>query len=205
MKDLAKMKNILVIRLSSLGDVVLTTPVFTNLRGAVKTARIFVLTKAQYQDVFTNNPDVDGVVTLAQGESLWHLAGRLRQGQYDLVIDLHGNLRSHLIGLLLGVPVIRYHKLSWPRYLLVYFKKRSAALSFGVVERYLNTLKKLRINVTDNATRLYLSDGEKLWAEDICRKQNILPQDFVIGINPGAKWQTKKWPFTNWIELLKLY
>lgn len=199
-----KIKNILVIRLSSLGDVILTTPVFFNLRHRLKQAKISVLTKTQYREVFFNNPDVDEILTLENDESLFHLISRLRNQNYDLVVDLHANLRSFLISLGLGVPVIRYDKENWSRSMLVYFKKHSPKLNNMVVDRYLDKLSILGIKNPDSSTKIYLNEDERKWATEFLAKRNIFSQDVIIGLNPGAKWQTKMWPLENWKELLAL-
>ena len=197
-----KPRNILVIRLSSLGDVILTTPVFTALKKLWPEARLTVLTKSQYIDVFYNNPQVDEIVSLGEGESLFFLARRLREKKYDLCLDLHGNLRSHILSWLLGIQVLRYKKDSLARYRLVYFKKRTAPLNRTVIERYLEPLSRFSPAEFDRQPRLYLKPEEVQWAEELLKTKGYLDEDHLIGINPGAKWQTK---ISNWLEFLKMF
>jgi heptosyltransferase-2 len=197
-------KNILVIRFSSLGDVVLTTPLFANLRQAMPKAKISVLTKSQYQDIFANNPNINEILTLEQQENLASLISRVRKNKYDLVIDLHSNLRSHILGLASGTKVIRYDKQSLNRYALLHFKQGNQALSKSVVQRYLETLGFLGPHQWTVDTKIYLTEKEAMIAQGLLEQYGIRPGDVVVGLNPGATWETKKWPLPNWIEFLRL-
>ena len=71
--------------MSSLGDVVLTLPVFQRLRAAYPDAHIAVLVKDAYADVLKGEGAIDEVLTVARGESLLALARRIRQGKFDTV------------------------------------------------------------------------------------------------------------------------
>lgn len=194
--------NILVIRLSSLGDVVLTAPVFANLRHFLPETKISALTKNQYQDVFLNNPHINEVLTLDQQENLTSLITRIRKNKYDLIIDLHSNLRSHLLGLAAGVKVIRYNKQSLNRYALLHLGTGTPALNKSVVERYLETLNFLGPQQLNPETKIYLTENETRTAQTLLENSGINPADIIIGLNPGAKWETKKWPLPNWVDFL---
>src|SRR5260221_13142539 len=105
------MHRILVIRLSSLGDVVLTGPVFQALRASRPGAHLAALTKEEFGDVLSANPNIDERILLRRGESLGSLIRRVRQGRFDAVIDLHANLRSRLISFFSGASQrVRYRK-----------------------------------------------------------------------------------------------
>ncbi|MBI5554345.1 MAG: glycosyltransferase family 9 protein [Elusimicrobia bacterium] len=196
--------NILVIRFSSLGDVVLTTPVFTKLRHFLPETKISVLTKNQYQDVFLNNPHINEVLTLDQQENLTSLISRIRKNKYDLIIDLHSNLRSHLLGLTAGVKVIRYNKQSLNRYALLHLGTGNQKLNKSVVERYLETLNFLGPQQLHPETKIYLSEKEIRTARALLENNGLKPADIIIGLNPGAKWETKKWPLLNWVDFLTM-
>lgn len=204
MNDISKYKNILVIRFSSLGDVVLTTPLFANLRHFFPEARISVLTKNQYQDVFLNNSHINEVLALEQQENLASLISRVKKNKYDLIIDLHSNLRSHLLGLAAGIKVIRYNKQSLNRYALLHLGTGRPALSKTVVERYLETLNFLGPQQLNPETKIYLTEKETRPAQALLENDGIMPADIIIGLNPGAKWETKKWPLANWVEFLTM-
>ncbi len=204
MADISEYKNILVIRLSSLGDVVLTTPVFANLRQALPETKLSVLTKSQYKDIFLNNPNINEILTLDKQEPLASLINRVRKNKYDLIIDLHNNLRSHIVGFASGAKVIRYNKQSINRYALLHFRQSNPALRKSVIQRYLDTLDFLGSRLGRLDTKIYLTEKETRQAQAFLEQCGCGTGDLIIGLNPGAKWETKKWPLPNWLEFIKL-
>ncbi|MDD5259208.1 MAG: glycosyltransferase family 9 protein [bacterium] len=197
-------RNILVIRFSSLGDVVLTTPVLANLRQALPEAKLSMLTKRQYQDIFFNNPNIDEILTLEKQENLASLINQVRKNKYDLIIDLHNNLRSQIVGFASGTKVIRYHKQSINRYALLHFKQSNPALQKTVVQRYLDTLDFLGAHPWHLDTKIYLTEKETRNAQALLEQSGSGTGDLLIGLNPGATWETKKWPLPNWLDFIKL-
>src|SRR5215510_9259207 len=97
MADVQELTRILVIRLSSLGDILLTTPILRVLREYCPAARIDFLVKAAYQDILRANPCVDRLVLLEPQQGLRGTLCRLRQTRYDVVVDLQRTLRSYLL------------------------------------------------------------------------------------------------------------
>ena len=105
------MHKILVIRLSSLGDVVLTLPLFKRLRSAYPEAHIAALVKEAYADVLSGDSSIDEVITLAQGESLFSICQRVRRETFDAVLDLHANFRSRIVSWFSGAArIVRYRE-----------------------------------------------------------------------------------------------
>jgi heptosyltransferase-2 len=143
-----KSPRVLVIRLSSLGDVVLTAPVFRALRQAWPQAHLAVLVKDRYADVLAQNPDLDERLEMRAGESLLSLIRRVRVSCYDVVIDLHSNLRSHLISLFSGAPRrVRYRKAALARRLFVKWRRASEELHQHTLDRYWKALQPLGISI----------------------------------------------------------
>lgn len=138
------MRKILVIRLSSLGDVVLTFPVLAALRKAYPDAEIVSLVKEAFADAFAGNRDVSRVLTLTKGESVASLVGRVRAEHFDTVIDLHGNLRSRIVSFFSGAAkVVRYQKATMARRLYVQWRVPSAVLEHHTLERYFDAVRQL--------------------------------------------------------------
>jgi heptosyltransferase-2 len=130
--------KIIVIRLSSLGDVVLTGPVYKNLKAHWPEARISVLVKPQFAAVLDGHPGVDEVIPFT---GLADALGRIRAGGFTHLLDLHGNLRSRLLRWLSGVPnQAVYRKDALARRLFVAFGLPSPSLQRHTVDRYLETL-----------------------------------------------------------------
>ena len=135
------MRKILVIRLSSLGDVVLTLPVFKRLRAAYPDAHIAVLVKDSFADVLRGERAIDEVISFSKDESLWSLARRIRAMHFDTVLDLHANLRSRVVSAMSSARmVVRYHKAALARRLFVSWRMDADALKAHTLDRYMEAL-----------------------------------------------------------------
>ena len=138
--------RILVIRLSSLGDILLTTPVLRVLREHCPAARIDFLTKAAYQDVLRANPCVDRLLLLEPQQGLKETLRRLRQTRYDIVVDLQRTLRSCLLYRgLLAQHKLAYTKRTIRRALLVHLGWNTLRAMTPVPELYMAPLRCLGI------------------------------------------------------------
>ncbi|MBI4248750.1 MAG: lipopolysaccharide heptosyltransferase II [Elusimicrobia bacterium] len=136
--DLTRPQRILVIRLSSLGDVALTAPVYRNLKAAWPDAHIAVLTKPAYAPLLADHPCVDEVIAFT---GLVACLRHLRRRHFTHLLDLHANWRSFWIRKLSGIPQqSRYQKNSFSRRLFVLFRKTSASLQKHTLDRYLAAL-----------------------------------------------------------------
>ncbi len=129
-------------RFSSIGDIVLTTPVIRCLKEQISDAEIHYLTKAQYKDVLKANPYIDKL-------HLYHnkykqLINQLRLERYDHVIDLHNNQRTFLFKMALGVKSRAVDKIN-PQKLLMVKLKIDRLPKVHMVDRYLETTSHLGI------------------------------------------------------------
>jgi heptosyltransferase-2 len=196
---MTKMKKILIIRLSSLGDVVLTTPVIRSLKQKFPQSQIFFLTKVQYQDLLKNDPNIFGVIGFdPQGKhrgisGFLKLVRQLKAFKFDLLVDLHANLRSLFIRHLLRVGTkTKYHKRRLARFLLVHFKFLKTKPNPSI-DSYLQTLEKIGVNSLERAPRLFLGQDGENFLRDFLIEKRIEKDDIVVGVHPGAKWETKRW------------
>src|SRR5438105_414440 len=113
------MQKILVIRLSSLGDVILTTPAFKNLKNYWPACHISVLVKPQFAAALEGNPFIDEIIPFRSLGETWSI---IRKQKFTHLLDLHGNLRSFLIRKISAVPHISvYRKHALARRLFVAF------------------------------------------------------------------------------------
>ena len=140
-------KKILVIRLSSLGDVILTAPVYKNLKAHWPDASISLLVKPAFAGIAAGMPGVDEVIPFA---GLADAIGRIRAARFTHLLDLHGNLRSFIIRRLAAVPCVSvYRKDALARRLFVHFRLPSPALERHNEERYLAALAALGVPIRD--------------------------------------------------------
>ena len=132
-------KKILVIRFSSIGDIVLTTPVVRCLKKQLG-AEVHFLTKRGFEKILLNNPNIDRVFSIEKKIS--EIIKSLKLERYDYVIDLHNNLRSWQVKNALGVKSYSFDKLNFEKWLMVNLKINRLPHNH-IVDRYLDTVKDL--------------------------------------------------------------
>ncbi len=183
--------KILVIRLSSLGDVVLSTAALPNLRAQYPDAEISVLVKADYAALFDGNPHINHVVVYdSRKQPFSELAKEIRLAKYDWIIDLHGNVRSWMLRLVSGPPhVTVVEKATLARHLLVWTKWVSPKLDKSVRERILEALAAGGVSIVSTETQLFPQNQNA-----VLQTFSIDPTKKLIGIAPGARHKTKQWP-----------
>jgi heptosyltransferase-2 len=192
-------EKILIIRFSSLGDIVLTTPVIKSLKEKFPQSKIFFLTKSQYESLLKNDPHVFSLIEFDPKERHRGISGflkliqELKASKFDLVVDLHSNLRSFLIRHLLKAKVkIRYDKRWLARFLLVHFKFIKIK-PVHTVDSYGGALKKIGMNSVGKDPQIFLDEEGENFLKDFLIEKNIKKDDIVVGIHPGARWETKRW------------
>lgn len=141
-----KQPNILVVRFSSLGDIVLSSPVYKNIKAAWPNARITLLVKPAFSQALAGHPDIDEI--LVAKPTLWEIVRQVRAGNYTHYLDLHATFKSILVGWLSRIPNrARYDKNTIARRIFVQFHKSSPVLEKHSLEKYLEVLKVWNIPV----------------------------------------------------------
>ncbi|RXK47596.1 glycosyltransferase family 9 protein [Aquirufa rosea] len=186
------MNKILCIRFSSLGDIVLTTPIIRTLKTRYPNAQIHVATKQSYANLWQGNPYVHQVHCYQ--DNLWKLASELRNEGFDAVIDLHKNIRSHLLCFLLGKIPYQIDKFTRERKLLVK-KKINYLPKKHLVDRYFDSLKKLDIRSDGQGLDFFIPKGQELNPKE----WGIEGKYIVYAI--GAQYTTKVLSYPKMIEL----
>ncbi len=194
--------NILVVRFSSLGDVLLTTPVIRGLRQRYPSSRIDVLVKREYADALRFNPHLSGLIEFEDGETggLAALAKELRRRKYDLIVDLHNSLRSNLLRLKLWRPRrLVFHKHVFRRYMLVRWKRNLYKDIVSVADRYRQAVAGLGIPDDGRGLELQLPPETATAVRTRMERLHIERSNLVIGIAPTARHATKTWPADRFV------
>lgn len=189
----APLKKVLVIRFSSIGDIVLTTPVMRCLKKQLD-VEVHYCTKKSFVGILENNPHVDKIHVL--DGKLSSLIQDLKKEKFDLVVDLHSNIRSKLIKLQLRTASTTFDKLNFKKWLYVKFKINKMPL-IHIVDRYLNTLKKYGIENDNVGLEYYIPEKDEVEIDWIPASHQRKYVAFAIG---GAH-QTKQLPVNKVIEL----
>lgn len=191
--------KILIVRLSSLGDIVLTTPVIESLKTKFPQSRLYFLTKAKYGDVLRNDPRIFSLIELDPKErykgfsGFMSLIGELRSHDFDLLVDLHANLRSFFVRHLIKAGIkLKYRKRWLSRWMMVYFKFLKTK-PIHTIDSYLEVLKKFYMDTPPKTPLIFLSNADIEFAENFLLEQKVKKDDIVVGMHPGAKWETKRW------------
>ncbi len=197
---------ILVLRFSSIGDIVLTTSPLNRLRSAFPEARIDFMTLSEFSPMLEGHTAIDRLVCLDRGANLRELlqtARRLRSADYDLVVDLHNTLRGKIIRQQLNhIDNLVFKKPRWKRFLLFRFRKNTFASDFSVLNSMNQVLDPL-VDKTEKPpdTSLIISDVEQNKAAEFL-KENGINGNYITFI-PGAAWPQKQWPAEKFALLAK--
>ncbi|MCL3780375.1 lipopolysaccharide heptosyltransferase family protein [Prolixibacteraceae bacterium JC049] len=188
-------KKFLVIRFSSIGDIVLTTPVVRCLKQQVANAEIHYITKKKHQAILEHNPYIDKLHLL--DDKLLDTVEELKNEQFDYVIDLHNNIRSAQIKRLLKVKNYSVDKLNIKKLLLVTFKINKLP-NLHIVDRYMDTVNAFGV-LNDGKGLDYFIPPETENNTELISKIN---NDYVAIVLAGT-YYTKRFPQSKLIELCK--
>jgi len=182
--------KILVVRFSSIGDIVLTTPVVRMLKKQLNT-EVHFLTKSTYVSLLKNNPYIDSVYQIEQ--SINEVIADLKKENYDYIIDLHNNLRTQILKFRLGVPSRSFNKLNMEKFMLTVFKMDNLP-EVHIVDRYLDTVTNLGVKNDNEGLDFFLKDEDKL---DLSQ----FPDSFIAFVI-GGQHATKMLPTEKIISII---
>jgi len=185
------MKNqpLLIIRFSSLGDILLTTSFVQALADCYPENPIYYLTKSIYVPLLTYFPQPVIPIRLEDYSSLPRLASHLRSLRFLTVFDLHDNLRSHSLQILMRSLFNRYHKRHLYRVFKTWTHQKTCDLDTS--RSYLTALSPSQRPTEPPPVSLLIPDTFRSPPAESIR----------LGIHPGASYPTKQWPL-NYLEQL---
>ncbi|MBI2419704.1 MAG: glycosyltransferase family 9 protein [Ignavibacteriales bacterium] len=191
-------KRILIIRLSSLGDILLTTPMIRGLRHKYISAVIDFCIREEYRDIIDCNPHINSILSYTKDDSgVDILKKKIEQGNYDLIIDLQNNMRTATLLRGIKTKILYFNKKSLQKFLLVNFKLPLMKGLPSIPVRYAQTLPGLTL------------DEEGLELHYPASVVSDLPDTGnLIGFCPGSRHYTKMWPheyFADLGEILTLH
>lgn len=185
--------KILVLRFSSIGDIVLTSPVVRCLKKQLG-AELHFLSKSAFAPILEANPHIDKVHTFSK-EIPPALQAELKREKFNQVIDLHHNLRTLRLKLALGRPAHSFNKLNWEKWLLVNFKVDRMPF-VHIVDRYMDTVKHLGVTYDGEGLDYFIPAEASLNAIE-------LPHEPFIAFAIGATHATKRLPEEKIVEICR--
>ena len=185
--------KILILRFSSIGDIVLTTPVIRAVKTQLDT-EVHYASKMQFKNLLEGNPYIDRVHLLET--NLTELIRELRKEKFDYVVDLHNNLRTWIIKTLMGVKSFSVNKLNVEKWMMVNFKI-NVLPSKHIVERYLETVAPLGVKNDALGLDYFIPERDEVPNEWLPETHQKGYTAYVI----GGLHNTKKLPIERMIEL----
>jgi lipopolysaccharide heptosyltransferase II len=191
-KDISESKKILIIRLSSMGDILLTTPLIRSIKKQNPEVQIDFVIKEEFIELVKNNPNLTDIFVYSkQSFEKQILINTLISNNYEIVIDLQNNIRSKEITKPLHCQTLLYKKNDVKKFILVNFKINRLKNAPPIPVRYAEAAG---INLDD--------EGLDLFTDEVADSRLDLNEKY-IGLCPGAKHFTKRWPKEYFIELGK--
>jgi ADP-heptose:LPS heptosyltransferase len=190
------LKKVLIIRFSSIGDIVLTTPVIRCIKIQIPDAELHFAVKKTFYPVVSQNPYIDKFHIL--DDDLKGMIKELKGEKFDFIVDLHTSLRSRYIRYLMRRPSKGFPKLNLDKWLLAKFRINLMP-DIHIVDRYFKAAKKLGITNDGKGLDYFIPPGDEYDVDN-------LPEDFRKGYTAfviGAKHATKRLPVSKIISICK--
>jgi ADP-heptose:LPS heptosyltransferase len=188
--------KILIVRFSSIGDIVLTTPIVRCVKTKYPNCEIHFLTKLAFTSILEENPHIDKLIGIKK--SIKEVLPELLLENYDHVVDLHKNIRTLSLKKALKKPSSSFSKLNFKKWLLVALKMNFMP-KIHVVERYFQAVKVLDVTNDQQVCDFFISEQNHV---DVFQTFHLKPKSFV-GIAIGAQFATKRLPYEKLMQLIQ--
>jgi len=190
-------EKILIIRLSSIGDIILTTPVIRLLKQKFPNSTIDFVIKKHFTELLINHPAINFFYIFDKKQdstSLKKIKQDIKNKEYDLIVDLHKNFRSFYLSFRTNAKkVVRYEKFALRRFLLVKFKLNFFKQIIPIYLRYLACLKTYKIQYDNQGLDIYFDEKTKQTIKEKYADFLTKSKSIVLGVVPGASFASKRW------------
>lgn len=196
--------KILVVRLSSIGDIILTTPLLRSLKNAYPGATVTFVIKKQFYDLLSECPYIDELIAYDSKEGfdgLRKLCRQLKEKHFDLFLDIHKNWRSRYLRLGVGAKkTTTYRKLIFKRTLLIWLKLNLYRTIKPVYERYFDSVEILKIIYDGQGTEIHIAPQQIAKAHACLLECGYNFKDPLIILCPSATYLNKRWKPEGFID-----
>jgi len=202
--------KILIIKLSSLGDIILSTAALRAIRKKFprESYKISFLTGEESKDALLRSPYIDELLVCdlknndKGWKGLWSIGSTLRKKNFDIVIDLQNSRASHILSYLSGC-VNSYGYDNGKFSPLIRHRIHDEKPLIDPVTHQFRILKMLGIDLLDNSLEIWPSPEDVKHMEELLNAQWLSETQKIVGINISAsrRWSTKVWPHQNLVRL----
>ena len=200
-----EVNKILVFRLSSIGDIVLTTALLRCLREKYPNAQIDFVVKTQFADILKCVPFVSRVIevdTKCGFQGLKEIRNQLRQESYDVALDIHKNWRSTFVCNTIGSKhVFRFNKHVFRRWVLTTFHKDIYKEVRPVYLRFIDAAKPIGIEPDGKYTELVVPQNIQQTVDAMFSESGLSKNEKIIALCPGASFSNKQWQPEKFADL----
>ncbi len=197
-------KKILVIRLSSIGDIILTSPFIRVLRKKFPEAFIDFVIKEEFTELMSTNPNLNDVIPYDKRSGvggLKKIKKYIRSNNYNLIIDLHKNYRSVYLRSFSGASqVVRYKKDYIKRQLLVWFGINRFNSITPVYKKYFLAGNSLGLVYDGGGTEVFVPEKEQKKMRSMLERRGYNFDRPLVIICPGAGFATKRWKPEGYVK-----
>ena len=195
----------LVIRFSSIGDIVLSSPMLRVLRARFPESQIDYVTRREYAELVKSNHNLNFTHEFDSTggfEALRRLKKRVKEERYDLVIDIHNSIRSHYLrSVRSAAEILTIDKRIVERTALVKLKKNLYKEIVPVEDRYIEPLKKFGIQNDGKGPEFHIPDEILFEVSGRMATLRLNRFEKVIGLCPSSRHETKRWPQGRFVEV----
>jgi heptosyltransferase-2 len=197
--------KILIIRFSSIGDIVLASPLIRSVRSTYPYAQIDFLVRKDFAEIVKYNPHLTNIIefdALQYFHGLKKLTHRIKKEKYDVIIDIHNSLRSRYIRFNSDASQkLIINKKTIARLLLLNFKLNLYSPVIPNAQKYLNTASSLSVKDDSKGLEIFIPDSTQTQSASKLNGLKLKNYKVIIGAAPSAKHSTKKWLAERYVEL----
>lgn len=209
-------RNVLLIQLGDIGDVVLTTPSLRAIREAYPGSRLSVLVRRSYGSLLAADPHIDEILEASKsrgklseiGKENLRLVRRLRRSRFDLVVDLRTGDRGAILAWLTGtkVRVVRrdreapfWHDLAFSHPVDLAYADRPVHPGG---DQSLRILRAIGVDTADTHPHLHVSEAARERVRSLLSREGADRYPGFVTVNPFSRWKYKEWGYRKWVDVL---
>ncbi len=208
-------RNILLVQLGDIGDVLLTFPAIRALKETFPGARVFVAVREKAKDLIEECPWAAGVISVNEGKRSWmeelsyqaRFFSGLRAHHFDLAIDMKAGDRAAVLALLSGakqrVGIYAYDGKLWRNRVFTHLALPEQSPGRHMAEHYLSLLGEFGIRTEHVRPELVPSEARLREARDLLKEERVPPGRPIIALQPFSLWPYKEWGMRKYIGLIR--
>ncbi len=200
-------KKILIFNVNWLGDVLFSTAAIRNIRRNFPDSFIACIIPSRCYPVLKGNPNLDEIIIFDEKDRHKGILARfdfvrsLKARGFDIAFLLHRSFSRALICRLAGIPKRIGHYTRKRSFLLTQKIMPPLRDSLHRIDYYLDIIEKAGLKIEDRYTEFYISGEDIKFIQEFLSKNSVNNKDFLVVINPGGNWFSKRWPKEYWAEL----